>query len=119
MSTDWFDRQGRPCSMLEWTALRKQPDYHRVALTRVGPSEVSTVWIGLDMGFGRRPGGPVIFETMVFGGPMDGECWRYQTEDEAHIAHEVIAAEVEASIRRLRIAGMKKRKRDVRQRHNR
>jgi len=38
---------------------------------------VSTVFLGIDHSFGR--GGPVLFETMVFGGEYDQEMERYRT----------------------------------------
>lgn len=50
---------------------------------------VSTVFLGLDHGFGSK-GGPVLFETMVFGGQHDGEMVRYQTWEEAEAGHEVV-----------------------------
>lgn len=107
----WFDRDGQPVSIQEWTDLRSSEEYIRVAST-YGPGErwwVSTVWIGIDMGF-RRSGPPVIFETMVFGGPLTDECFRYATEAEAHAGHEVIVATVEQAVRRQRLAGMSKHK---------
>lgn len=47
---------------------------------------VSTVFVGLDhRHFGEGP--PLIFETMVFGGPLDGQCDRSSTWAEAEGAH--------------------------------
>jgi hypothetical protein len=46
---------------------------------------VSTVFLGLDHSYGS--GGPDIFETMVFGGPLDLEERRYSTWDEAELGH--------------------------------
>lgn len=46
---------------------------------------VSTVFLGLDHNFGR--GEPLLFETMVFGGGLDGECFRYSTWDAAEAGH--------------------------------
>jgi hypothetical protein len=40
-------------------------DKRRVALTRIGPFEVSTVFLGIDHNF-RMDGPPMIFETMTF-----------------------------------------------------
>jgi hypothetical protein len=37
---------------------------------------ISTVFLGLDHSFGA--GSPVLFETLVFGGPLDGEMDRYR-----------------------------------------
>ena len=43
---------------------------------------VSTVFLGLEMAF--RDGPPVLFETMIFGGPFDEQFqWRYHTKKEA------------------------------------
>ena len=106
----FYDRDGQPISALQWEALRACHDYYRVALTERPHWVVSTVWIGIDMGF-RPDGPPIIFETMVFGGPLDCEQWRYATEVEAHAAHEVVVAAQEAEIRRRRLAAMRKRKR--------
>lgn len=50
--------------------------------------DVSTVFLGLDHRFGEGP--PLLFETMVFGGPLDQECERYTTWDEAIAGHEVM-----------------------------
>lgn len=51
----------------------------------VGGVQISTVFVGLDHSFGR--GSPLFFETMVFGGPLDGEQERYMTWEEAEIGH--------------------------------
>jgi hypothetical protein len=60
--------------------------YRRVGRTQVtSECMVSTVFLGLDHGY--TPGPPVVFETMVFGGPMDGECERYCTWAEAVEGH--------------------------------
>lgn len=80
----YFDWDGRPISRDLWIAGRVRGV--RVDLTRCGKAgEVSTVWIGLDLGWGR--GAPLIFETMIFGGPLDGETARYATEAEARAGH--------------------------------
>lgn len=53
---------------------------------------VSTVFVflGLDHNFGR--GDPVLFETMIFGGPLDGEQWRYRSYAEAERGHQEAVA---------------------------
>lgn len=48
-------------------------------------SEVSTCFLGVDYQFGDGP--PILFETMVFGGPLDGEQERYSTRAEALEGH--------------------------------
>ncbi|UFS59508.1 hypothetical protein [Subtercola endophyticus] len=66
-----------------------------VALTKVGEAEVSTVFLVIDHGFGR--GEPVLFESMIFGGPRDQEGWRYHTEAEALSGHNALVAELQAA----------------------
>lgn len=62
-------------------------DLTRVGWTEIEPGiEVSTVFLGLDHGWGDGP--PILFETMTFGGPHDGDCERYSTWNEAVVGHE-------------------------------
>ena len=52
----------------------------------VGAVRVSTVFLGVDHNFfGNGP--PLLFETMVFGGPLDREQERCATWDEAVSQH--------------------------------
>lgn len=93
-----YDRQGNPISYEEYARLRYDEDdgeCYRVALTYVGPYEVSTVWLGFDHRFGRGP--LAIFETMVFaadeiaderGRRWDHYMERYATEAEAVVGHQ-------------------------------
>lgn len=77
---------GKPISMEEWAHLFEEGDRH-VALTDLGPlGSVSTVWLGLDHNFSPS-GPPLIFESMVFGGPMDQEQVRYATAADALMGH--------------------------------
>jgi hypothetical protein len=83
----YYDRGGRPISQDEWMRLFAEEEHKRVARTEWPDGTVlSTVWLGLDHGFGTRP---LIFETMVF---PDEDCWRYSTESEAREAHAEIAS---------------------------
>lgn len=66
-----------------------------IARDDVGDSHVSTVFLGLDHRFGSG-GPPLLFETMVFDGPMDGEQDRYCTKDEALAGHAAMLARVKA-----------------------
>ena len=52
---------------------------------------VSTVFLGLDHGFG---GTPLWFETMVFGGPLDQETERYTTYEAAETGHRLMVERV-------------------------
>ena len=51
---------------------------------------VSTVFLGLDDASG--PGRPLLFETMIFGGPHDQDRARYSTWAEATAGHAVMCA---------------------------
>lgn len=72
-----------------------QEPYKRVGLDEFGPYTVSTVWLGIDHGFGRGAL-PLIFETMVFGpgGHSDErEQVRVATLAEAKATHAAMVEE--------------------------
>lgn len=54
-------------------------------VTEVGNTRVSTVFIMMDHSFGGEE--PILFETLVFGGPLDGDGERYRTKAEAEAGH--------------------------------
>jgi hypothetical protein len=87
----WYDRDGEPVPILVATDLLADPDYkivkQDVFVYDDRPVQVSTVWLGLDHNW--WPGRPKrIFETMIFGGKLDLQQWRYSTEEEAMEGHE-------------------------------
>jgi len=58
-----------------------------VAKTKIDKNiSVSTVFLGLDHNYDLE-GPPLVFETMIFGGPKDECCWRYATKAEALEGH--------------------------------
>ena len=61
-----------------------------VALTDVGDVCVSTIFLVVNHNYGNGP--PLLFETMIFGGPEDQFQQRYSTWDEAVEGHEKIRA---------------------------
>lgn len=62
-----------------------QTDRRRIALTEVREGiDVSTVFIGFNHG---REGERLLYETMIFGGPLDGECRRAATRQQAEENH--------------------------------
>lgn len=65
------------------------PDARRVAKTTIGDVEVSTVFLGFDHNWSDH-GDPILFETMIFGGPHDSYQWRYRTWDEAEAHHKAV-----------------------------
>jgi hypothetical protein len=72
-------------------------DPWRVALDHVDDVEISTVFIGVDFSMQHRQDGqPRVFETMVFGGPLDGKQMVCSTWDEAEKQHRAIVELVRA-----------------------
>ena len=98
----YYDLDGRPINMDEWARLlslkhearrtgkrgETQPadDPTRIGSDHVGDVWVSTVWLGLNHSW--WPGPPLIFETMVFGGPDNEEMERYATKEAALAGHD-------------------------------
>lgn len=87
----YYDRQGKPMELMEWAAVFESEDNH-VANDTIGGVRISTVWLGLDHSFTGGP--PLIFETMIFGGPDDNYTERYSTEEEAQAGHARIVSAV-------------------------
>ena len=56
---------------MKWARWYEKAERH-VADEKIGDSRISTVFLGLDHNYSGR-GGPVVWETMVFGGPLDRE----------------------------------------------
>jgi hypothetical protein len=87
--TDHYILQGReivPCDMWTWAYWLESKDGRRIiGYWQFKSCRVSTVFMGLDHSFGSGP--PILFETLIFGGPMDSEGERYSTYDEAEQGH--------------------------------
>lgn len=66
-----------------------------VAKTKIDDITISTVFLGLNHGFGKGP--PLLFETMIFGGRFDEDMWRYSTWDEAEKGHQKAVEKVRAN----------------------
>jgi hypothetical protein len=87
----------------EWERWYSDFNKRRVALDEFDGIRVSTVFLGIDHNF-RFVGPeqeriPVLFETMVFGGPMDQEwCDRYCTWDEAEAGHKEMVERVKEAM---------------------
>lgn len=97
-----YDRQGRAITMDQFSKLVVDPDYKRVASDHVGPYWVSTVWLGMDHGWGQGP--PLIFETMVFAADHDErtlgpdlDLHRWSTEEAALRGHAEVVTLVRAT----------------------
>ena len=71
-------------NLLEWARWYATAN-RRVAFDQIANSEISTVFLGLSYRGGE--GAPLLFETMVFVGPLDQEHNRYSTWDDAAEGH--------------------------------
>ncbi len=70
-----------------------QSDERVVAKTIMDTDEVvSTVFLGLDHGFGMGPS--LFFETLILGGPHDGYMVRYPTWELAEVGHHEAVSKV-------------------------
>lgn len=77
--------------LMEWANwFEKAGDVRRIAKTEIGDVTVSTVFLGLDHSYDGGP--PMIFETMVFGGPFDQWQDLCSTYDQAEAMHEKAVA---------------------------
>jgi hypothetical protein len=54
---------------------------------KIGKTRVSTVFLGIDHNF-YGSSGPVLFQTLIFDGPLADEMWRYSTYAEAERGHQ-------------------------------
>jgi hypothetical protein len=93
-----FDRAGEPIDFERWSLLFQDKRYQQIASDTLHGYLVSTVWLGIDHGWGFTRE-PVIFETMVFNvrdAPYpDVEQRRYCTEEQARAGHAEVVNEVE------------------------
>ena len=89
MSNCWIetsDGHVKPCDdILKWG--RWMENAQRVVGNFIIDGiRVSTVFLGTDYNFARS-GAPILYETMIFGGPRDQETHRYTTRQEAQKGH--------------------------------
>lgn len=104
--SDYFDRSGSPITLEQYMRLSRDDLYRRVAVTETRHYVISTIWLGLDHGWGM--GRPEFFETMVFAraewddyerapGLHDIDSRRYSSEAEAHAGHAEMVTLVRAT----------------------
>jgi hypothetical protein len=81
-----------------WAVWFDKIENRRVARTEINEScYVSTVFLGLDHNFSGK-GEPLLFETMIFGGPLDQDTYRYRTWADAERGHEAAVVEARKAI---------------------
>lgn len=76
-----------PVDHIRWAEwVHRNRETRRVARTALQSGVViSTVFLGLDHGYGDGP--PILFETMIFGGPHNEDQERCSTWEEAEAMH--------------------------------
>lgn len=81
---------------IAWLMAAELDDRCRVAKTELfgGDVEVSTVFIGRNLGLNRLP---LLFETMVFGGELDGHTRKYSCWQDAEEGHRETVEKVKES----------------------
>lgn len=82
--------------LLTWAGWFETTD-RKVARTELPDKVVvSTVFLGLNHQYGEGP--PLLFETMIFGGPLDQQMNRYSTWDEAEKGHQEMVEKAKKSL---------------------
>jgi len=81
---EYYDKNGKKISLEEWSKLMSDVKYKFVKKEYIGPTLLSTVWIGIPH---HGKGKYNIFETMTFHS-KDNIQIRYDTIDEAIEGHE-------------------------------
>jgi hypothetical protein len=95
-----LDNDGEPReerNLLKWARwFESSAEARRVARDDLGAAgEVSTVFLGLDHNFSDDPR-PVLWESMVFGGPLDMEVVRYRSREKAVGGHMLLVEQLRA-----------------------
>ncbi len=89
------NRKVVPADLETWARWFEQgPSLRRVAHDTINGARISTVFLGIDHGFGGRP---LLFETMVFEGELDGVCERCETYEQAEAMHAEVCERVRAT----------------------
>ena len=70
--------------VLKWAKWFERPENQRVAYDKVGNTEISTIFLGVDFTQRRRP---VLWETVVFKKGRAIETLRYSSKREAEAGH--------------------------------
>ena len=84
-----------PCTdPVEWAKELRNIDRRRVDSTEKNDVKVSTVFLGADLIAAFSGGDPVLFETRVFGGPLDEATARYLTWEKAEVGHKDMCKKV-------------------------
>ena len=88
--TEFKDKLGKVINLQEFGKLFEDKEYRRVGSTRLWNGDwVSTVWLGINHGFGTGP--ELWFETMVFDFKRNEKYQtRYTTLHQSEQGHELV-----------------------------
>lgn len=93
-----LDENGQPKQVddiIEWSRwFETHP--RTIAHDQFSSCRVSTVFLGIDHNFFGGP--PLLWETLVFGGPLDMQGDRYASAEDALAGHAEFVARVKAAI---------------------
>lgn len=90
------DNRPVPVKVMEWAHWFEKSD-RRIGYTEITSEvRVSTVFLGIDHRFSGN-GPPLLFETMIFGGPLADSQWRYVSHDDALAGHAVAVRKARAA----------------------
>jgi hypothetical protein len=79
--------------LLTWMQWMEDHIDERIVRQEVkGESHFSTVFLGYDRAFGN--GKPLLYETMVFDGPLAGTCCHYTSMEDACRGHEQVGEQL-------------------------
>lgn len=98
MTLEHYILEGKQIKIVDlstWTKWFETADRH-IAKDYVKDSYISTEFLGVDHQ-SISGGPPLLFKTMVYGGPMDGKMNRYTTYDEAKDGHQLMIWQVKKS----------------------
>lgn len=89
MRKNYILKDGKPVatdSILQWASWFETADRTLLRTDITADVDVSTVFLGIDHNFtGKGP--PVLWETLIRGGPRDGWMDRYTSEKDAKKGH--------------------------------
>jgi hypothetical protein len=92
------DNHAVEVDLLTWGMWFEDADNRAVRYTQITSAvAVSTVFLGINHRvFSKGP--PLLFETLIFGGPLDGEGARYSSYDDAETGHATFVRKARAAI---------------------
>ncbi len=82
--------------MVKWAELFEREENWYVAKDIIGGNQIITFFLGIDDSLTDDP--PILFRTMILGGPLDGETDCYYTWQEAEAGHERMIERVKVNL---------------------